>query len=209
MVAGTVVARDRPHEQHRRAAAPARGATEPRRRSPSSTTRTFRLLAAVRRPPGQLAPGARGPGSPAAWPRGCRPTRRPRARATLAHLLALHAAELARRQGRLAARGGRGRGHPVRRAEAPSAGTSSSGWPSARRAHGLDSFALARAPRLRRPLSRGRRRPGPGAHLPRATRPPRPASSGWPRPATTRSTGTSGAPGAGSGSCSRASARRP
>ena len=62
---------------------------------------------------------------------------------------------------------------------------------------GLDSFGSARAARLRRPLSRGRGRPGAGPHLRRRRGDPCRGSSGSSPPGTTRSTATSGAPGGG------------
>ena len=111
--------------------------------------------------------------------------------------------------GRLSARGARRPGPaPASPRRSAPAGTSSSGWPSARRSQGLDSFGAARAPGLRRPLPRGGRRPRPGPHLPRRSRHParleRLVAAG--HNALYRDERT---PGARSGSCSRANARRP
>ena len=207
MVAGTVVSRDRPQE---RAGADARAAAEdePACRFPSWTTRRSGCCPSSRPVRVELAPaardaGRRGPGRPG-WPT----TRRPPGQSDLAHLLALHAAELARRQGGLSARGAAGAGTRFAAQKRPPLGRVRAAG-GARRAAGSRQLRLARAARLRRPLPRGRRRPGAGPHLPGRRRPPSRGWSGWRSPGTTRSTGTSGAPGAGSGWCSRASAPRP
>jgi uncharacterized membrane protein SpoIIM required for sporulation/uncharacterized RDD family membrane protein YckC len=108
MVAGTVVARDRPHE-----ASPSTPATAPALDEPPSIPELddeeFRLLSQFAARQGQLEPASRArlAGSLAA-----RLAASPAApgQSDLAHLLALHTAELARRQGGLSARGAAGAG---------------------------------------------------------------------------------------------------
>jgi len=106
LVAGTIVARDRPHEA---SPAPAAGGTEEPPSIPELDDEEFRLLSQFAARQAQLEPAAR-----------VRLARRLAARLSeypaapghsdLAHLLALHTAELARRQGSLSARGAAGAG---------------------------------------------------------------------------------------------------
>ena len=153
LVAGTVVARDRPQERARRAARPRLPRT-PRRRFPSWTTRTFRLLSQFAAATGRPGPGRADPAG--------RRTRGPR----LADHPAAAGAERrgppprpARRRagpppGRLSARGAAGAGHPVRGAEAASGGTSSSGWPSGRRARDWTASRRTSSPTSPRAIAR-------------------------------------------------------
>ncbi len=108
IVAGTVVSRDRPQEAPT-ATHTAAAEAEPVLSVPELDDEEFRLLAQFTARQDQLAPAARArvtaglSGRLAAHPA-------PAGQSDLAHLLALHAAELARRQGRLSARGSAGAG---------------------------------------------------------------------------------------------------
>ena len=205
LVAGTVVSRDRPQE------APALEREAPREDGPPSIPElddeTFRLLAQFAARQADLDPAAR---TRLAAGLAARLADHPAVagQSDVAHLLALHAAELARRQGGLSARGAAGAGHPVRRAEATPLGRVR----AAGRARGRRRASTASGPTSSptSPPAIARWRPTSPGRAPTArARRPCPGSSGWRRRATTRSTATSGAPGARSGSCSRASARRP
>ncbi len=107
LVAGTVVARDRPHEAPA-AAQPARPPDEAPS-IPELGDEDFRLLAQFAARHGQLEPASRArlanglAARLSAHPAGA-------GQSDVAHLLALHAAELSRRQGRLSARGAAGAG---------------------------------------------------------------------------------------------------
>ena len=107
MVAGTIVTRDRPHE----ASAPARAqtATAAPPSIPELDDEEFRLLARFAGRQGDLLPEAR---VRLAAGLAARLSAYPPApgRSGVDHLLALHAAELARRQGSLSARGAAGAG---------------------------------------------------------------------------------------------------
>ena len=107
MVAGTIVTRDRPHE----ASAPARAqtATAAPPSIPELDDEEFRLLARFAGRQGDLLPEAR---VRLAAGLAARLSAHPPApgRSGVDHLLALHAAELARRQGSLSARGAAGAG---------------------------------------------------------------------------------------------------
>ena len=197
------------------------GRTKRRRRPPQARGRRCRRSAldsgarrrrvpsarAVRRPPGRSSSRPPGLGLPADWlrrlsalPRGPGPERPgPSARAA---------------RGRAGPSPGRPRGprgrrsrHPVRGPEAEPLGRVR----AAGRARGprrAGQLRLQRAARISPPATAKSPPTWPGPAPTARTRPSRPASSGWPRPATTRSTATSGAPGAGSGSHWRASAPR-
>ncbi|MGH7515686.1 MAG: stage II sporulation protein M [Gemmatimonadales bacterium] len=106
LVAGTIVARDRPHEAQ--AALTAAGVEEPPS-IPELDDEEFRLLSQFAARQAQLEPAAR-----VRLARGlaARLSEYPAAsgQSDLAHLLALHGAELARRQGSLSARGAAGAG---------------------------------------------------------------------------------------------------
>jgi len=108
LVAGTIVARDRPHEAPPAPATAAGGVEEPPS-IPELDDEEFRLLSQFAARQAQLEPAAR-----VRLARGlaARLAEYPAApgQSDLAHLLALHAAELARRQGSLSARGAAGAG---------------------------------------------------------------------------------------------------
>ena len=107
LVAGTIVARDRPHEA---AAAPtAAPATDEPPSIPELDDEEFRILSQFAARQAQLEPAAR---TRVAGGLAARLSGHPASpgQSDLAHLLALHAAELARRQGGLAARGAAGAG---------------------------------------------------------------------------------------------------
>jgi uncharacterized membrane protein SpoIIM required for sporulation/uncharacterized RDD family membrane protein YckC len=107
MVAGTVVSRDRPHESG--SAPGAAGSEEPPPSIPELDDQEFRLLAQFAARQSELAPATR---ARLAAGLTTRLSAHPAAagQSDLAHLLALHAAELARRQGGLSARGAAGAG---------------------------------------------------------------------------------------------------
>ncbi|MDQ3137307.1 MAG: stage II sporulation protein M [Gemmatimonadota bacterium] len=107
LVAGTVVARDRPQESTEEATAAADDDATPS--IPVLDDEEFRLLSQFVQRNGQLAPAVRTrlAGGLAAR---LSAHQAPPGRSDLAHLLDLHAAELARRQGRLSARGAAGAG---------------------------------------------------------------------------------------------------
>jgi uncharacterized membrane protein SpoIIM required for sporulation/uncharacterized RDD family membrane protein YckC len=108
LVAGTIVARDRPHEALP-APATAAGSVEEPPSIPELDDEQFRLLSQFAARQAQLEPAAR-----VRLARGlaARLSEYPAAagHSDLAHVLALHAAELARRQGSLSARGAAGAG---------------------------------------------------------------------------------------------------
>jgi uncharacterized RDD family membrane protein YckC len=107
LVAGTIVVRDRPQEAPGFARAPEEEDGPPS--IPELDDEDFRLLSQFAERHGQLAPAAR---ARLATGLAARLSAYPaaRGRSDLAHLLELHAAELARRQGRLSARGTAGAG---------------------------------------------------------------------------------------------------
>ena len=108
MVAGTVVSRDRPHEAPPSSrAAPGDEAEAPS--IPELDDESFRLLAQFAARHGDLGPAAR---TRVAAGVAARLSAHPASagQSDMAHLLALHGAELARRQGRLSARGAAGAG---------------------------------------------------------------------------------------------------
>jgi len=110
LVAGTVVARDRPHEAAPTTDAGAAGAAAYEAPSiPELDDEEFRLLAQFAARQAQLEPATR---ARLAGGLASRLSAYPAApgQSDLAHLLALHAAELVRRQGGLAARGAAGAG---------------------------------------------------------------------------------------------------
>jgi len=108
MVAGTVVSRDRPQE----GAPPPRvgpGESEEVASIPELGDEDFRLLTQFAARQGELAPAARARLAAGLAARlSAHPA--PAGQSDMAHLLALHAAELARRQGGLSARGAAGAG---------------------------------------------------------------------------------------------------
>ena len=107
LVAGTVVVRDRPHEGQ---AAVAAAEDEDQPPSiPELDDEAFRLLAQFAARHGDLEPAARARLASGLTARLAAHIPAP-GQSDLAHLLALHAAELARRQGRLSARGAAGAG---------------------------------------------------------------------------------------------------
>jgi uncharacterized membrane protein SpoIIM required for sporulation/uncharacterized RDD family membrane protein YckC len=107
LVAGTIVARDRPHETP--ATSSIGAAVDERLSIPELDDEEFRLLSQFAARQSQLEPAAR---ARLAAGLAARLSDHPSTpgQSDLAHLLALHAAELARRQGGLAARGAAGAG---------------------------------------------------------------------------------------------------
>jgi uncharacterized membrane protein SpoIIM required for sporulation/uncharacterized RDD family membrane protein YckC len=106
MVAGTVVSRDRPHESGSPSGA---AAEEPPPSIPELDDQEFRLLAQFAGRQSDLAPATRARLAAGLAARlSTHPA--PAGQSDLAHLLALHAAELVRRQGGLSARGAAGAG---------------------------------------------------------------------------------------------------
>ncbi len=141
LVAGTVVARDRPQEA---GSARAAVAAQVSPSIPELDDETFRLLSQFVARHAALEPSARGRLARSLAERlADHPT--PPGRSDVAHLLELHAAELARRQGGLAARGAAGAGTRFAAQKQPR-------WDEferlAERAarNGLDSFASAELP---------------------------------------------------------------
>jgi uncharacterized membrane protein SpoIIM required for sporulation/uncharacterized RDD family membrane protein YckC len=107
MVAGTVVSRDRPHQSGAPPGAVA--AEEPPPSIPELDEQEFRLLAQFTARQSELAPATRARLAAGLAARlSAHPA--PAGQSDLAHLLALHAAELARRQGGLSLRGAAGAG---------------------------------------------------------------------------------------------------
>ena len=165
LVAGTVVARDRPHEARRRAGAPAPARARPPS-IPELDDEEFRLLSQFAARQARARARRRGPGSPP----GSRPAGRPpaprRARAIwpTCSRCTPPSSPAARAASRPGARPAPAPGSPRRSGERWDEFERLAERAAARRARQL---RLARAARLRRPLPRGRRRPGPGPHLPR------------------------------------------
>ena len=103
-----------------------------RRRCPSWTTPSSGCCRQFADRQADLDPAARARLAATTGRRGCRPPGPAGARRSWPTCSTLHARELARREGApVGRRGGRG-GHPLRRAEAATGGTRSSGWRSAR-----------------------------------------------------------------------------
>ena len=167
LVAGTVVSRDRPHE------APARSSASPRRGRAALDSRAGRrdvpAAGPVRRAAGRararrratrLAAGARGSAgrAPGAG----------RARATWRTCSPCTPPSWPAAQGGSAARGAAGAGTRFAAQKRAALGRVRAAGRARGRA-GPRQLRLARAARLRRPLSRGRGRPGAGAHLPART----------------------------------------
>jgi uncharacterized membrane protein SpoIIM required for sporulation/uncharacterized RDD family membrane protein YckC len=142
LVAGTVVSRDRPQESAH--GAPAPSAQDESRSIPELDDESFRLLAQFVARQADLQPSAR---TRLATALASRLAEHPAAagQSDVSHLLALHAAELARRQGGLSARGAAGAGT---RFAAQKSGRWREFEQLAERAsrEGLDSFASRELP---------------------------------------------------------------